>query len=63
MRILNTGKKPASLEDVSTIGTQAVARRIPVIIISETGFAKNAKKYWEKELEDIVFLMSKDDLD
>jgi len=63
VRVISMGKKPATLENVSTIGTDAISRRIPVIIISASGFAKNAKKYWEKELQDLVFLMSKDDLD
>ncbi len=63
VRVLNAGKKPASQHDVSSIGMDAVSRRTPVIIISASGFAKNAKKYWEKELQDLVFLMSKDDLD
>lgn len=63
VRVLNTGKKPASQNDVSTIGMDAISRRIPVIIISASGFAKNAKKYWEKELQDLVFLMSRDDIE
>ncbi len=63
VRILEGGKKQVSQDDLSSIGMEAVSKRIPVIVISQTGFAKNAKKYWEKELSDLVLLVSKDDLD
>ncbi len=63
VRILDSGKKPISQDEISSIGMEAVSRRTPVIIISMSGFAKNAKKYWEKELSDLVLLVSKDDLD
>ena len=63
VRVLDTGKKPVSQEELSSIGMEAVTKRTPVIIISASGFAKNAKKYWQKELSDLVLLMSKDDLD
>src|SRR3989344_2969209 len=63
VRILDSGKKPVSQDELSSIGMEAISRRTPVIIISMNGFAKNAKKYWEKELSDLVLLVSKDDLD
>ena len=63
VRVLDYGKKPISQDELSSIGMEAISRRTPVIIISMNGFAKNAKKYWEKELSDLVLLVSKDDLD
>jgi len=63
VRILDYTKKSASQNDLSTIGMDAVAKRIPAIIISSTGFAKTAIKFWKKELENMVTLMSEEDLE
>ena len=63
IRVLEYKKAGASQGDVSKIGTDAVARRIPAIIVCNTGFSKTATKYWKKELQDIVTLVSKDDLE
>nr|HIK01481.1 hypothetical protein [Candidatus Undinarchaeales archaeon ERR594346 U_76725] len=44
VKILDFPKKPASQNDVAAIGTEAVTRRVPAMVISSTGFAKTAIK-------------------
>ena len=63
VKILDFPKKPASQNDVAAIGTEAVTRRVPAMVISSTGFAKTAIKYVDKELRDLVFLIDKNDLE
>ncbi len=63
VRIINTGKKKVGQSELSEIGMDAITKRTPAIVISRTGFAKNAKKYWEKELKDMVTLVSEEDLE
>lgn len=63
VRVLDFGKKKVGQSNISSIGTEAATKRIPAVIISSTGFAKTAKKYWEKELQDLVTLVSKEDLE
>ena len=63
VKILDFPKKPASQNDVAAIGTEAVTRRVPAMVISSTGFAKTAIKYVDKELKDLVFLIDKNDIE
>ncbi|MFH1424154.1 MAG: hypothetical protein ABIG20_00565 [archaeon] len=63
VKVFDYAKKGVSQNDLATVGMDAISRRIPAIVISSTGFAKSAKKYWKKELEDLVTLMSDDDLE
>lgn len=63
VKIFDYPKKSASQNDVSTVGMDALSRRTPAIIISSTGFAKSAVKHWKKELEDLVTLVSEEDLE
>ena len=63
VRVLDYGKKAINQSVLSGIGMDAIGKRVPAIVISKTGFAKSAKKYWEKELKDLVILVSKDDLE
>lgn len=63
VRVLDYGKKGVGQEELSSIAMDAVSKRTPAIVISASGFAKNATKYWQKELQDMIFLVSKDDLE
>ena len=63
VRVIDHGKKALGQKELSDVGMEAVSKRMPAIIISKTGFAKSAKKYWEKELEDLVTLVDKNDLE
>lgn len=63
VRVLDYGKKGVGQEELSSIAMDAVSKRTPAIVISASGFAKNATKYWQKELQDMIFLVSRDDLE
>jgi hypothetical protein len=63
VKVLNLGKRKTGQSIISSVGTEAATKRIPAVIISSSGFAKTAKKYWEKELQDLVTLVSKEDLE
>jgi hypothetical protein len=62
-KVLISKKKSAGQGDVSSFGTYVATKRVPGILISNTGFAKSAVKYWKKELSDIIMLVSNEDLE
>ena len=62
-KIIINKKKPAGQGEVSSFGTYVATKRVPGVLISNTGFAKSAVKYWKKELSDIIMLVSNEDLE
>ncbi|MDP7282222.1 MAG: hypothetical protein QF475_01100 [Candidatus Undinarchaeales archaeon] len=62
VRIFDHGKKKIGSKDIFSLGMDAISRKIPAIAVSSTGFAKTAIKKWKEELQDMMLLMTEDDL-
>ncbi len=63
VKVIDLGKKKLGKSILEPIAMDAVGKRTPIIVISKTGFAKNARKYRDKQVDDLVKLVSKDDLE
>ena len=50
-------KKKLGTGDVSDAYSKAVSRKAPVILVSSTGFAKSAEKFWSKGYENLLTLI------
>jgi|TARA_Y100000310_G_C20692729_1_gene823398 hypothetical protein len=62
VRVFSAGKKKVGAKDIYSLGMEAVSKKIPAIAVSSSGFAKTAVKKWKEELQDIMMLMTEDDL-
>lgn len=63
VKVMDVGKRTLGKSVLEPIAMDAIAKRIPVIVISKSGFAKNAKKYRRKRVENFVKLVSAEDLE
>ncbi len=63
VKVMDLGKRKLGRSVLEPIAMDAVGKRTPVIVISKSGFAKNARKYRDKQVDDLVKLVSKDDLE
>ena len=55
--VLNYSKRKVNVGDVSKAFTKVMQQKIPVILVSATGFAKNAEKFWKREYKGLVTLV------
>ncbi|MFO7872268.1 MAG: hypothetical protein R6U26_01335 [Candidatus Undinarchaeales archaeon] len=63
VKVMDLGKRKLGRSVLEPIAMDAVGKRTPVIVISKSGFAKNARKYRDKQVDDLVKLVSQDDLE
>lgn len=50
-------KKKLNTEDIADAYSKAVSKKVPVILVSSTGFAKSAEKSWSKKYKNIITLI------
>ncbi len=60
--VLNYPKKKVGIEDVSKAFSRVMQQKAPVVIVSQTGFAKNAENFWKKEYKGLITLIDGENL-
>jgi len=60
--VLNYPKKKVGVEEVSKAFSRVMQQKSPVVLVSPTGFAKNAESFWKKEYKGLITLIDGESL-
>lgn len=60
--VLNYPKKKVGIEEVSKAFSRVMQQKSPVVLVSPTGFAKNAENFWKKEYKGLITLIDGESL-